>query len=356
MSDRLEPGAVIGILGGGQLGRMLSMAAARLGLRCHVYEPAADCPASYVAWRTTCAPYDDADALRAFAREVDVVTYEFENVPAEALDLIEAEVPIRPGRRALAVSQDRLTEKEFLSGLGLATAPFAPVETADDLASALDRIGAPAILKTRRLGYDGKGQARIMAPEDAPAARAAMAGAPAILEGFVTFSREVSVIAARGLDGSVACFDPGENVHEGGILRTTTIPARLTPAQRSDAVLIAARMLNALDYVGVMGVELFVTAVGLVVNEFAPRVHNSGHWTQNGCVIDQFEQHVRAVAGWPLGDGTRHSNVVMENLIGDDVLRIPEIAATGAAIHLYGKAEARTGRKMGHVNRITGPA
>jgi 5-(carboxyamino)imidazole ribonucleotide synthase len=356
MSDRLAPGAVIGILGGGQLGRMLSMAAARLGFRCHIYEPGAGCPASHVAWRTTTAPYEDAGALRAFARSVDVVTYEFENVPAEALDLIEAEAPIRPGRRALAISQDRLPEKEFLTGLGLSTAPFAAVETEADLADALDRIGAPAILKTRRLGYDGKGQARIMAPQDAPAAFAAMAGAPSVLEGFVTFSREVSVIAARGLDGSVACFDPGENVHEGGILRTTTIPARLTPSQRSDAVLIAARMLNALDYVGVMGVELFVTAHGLVVNEFAPRVHNSGHWTQNGCVTCQFEQHIRAVAGWPLGDGKRHSNVVMENLIGDDVLRIPEIAATGAAIHLYGKAEARAGRKMGHVNRITGPA
>jgi 5-(carboxyamino)imidazole ribonucleotide synthase len=356
MSDRLAPGAVIGILGGGQLGRMLSMAAARLGFRCHIYEPGAECPASHVAWRTTTAPYEDAGALRAFARSVDVVTYEFENVPAEALDLIEAEAPIRPGRRALAISQDRLPEKEFLTGLGLSTAPFAAVETEADLADALDRIGVPAILKTRRLGYDGKGQARIMAPQDAPAAFAAMAGAPSVLEGFVTFSREVSVIAARGLDGSVACFDPGENVHEGGILRTTTIPARLTPSQRSDAVLIAARMLNALDYVGVMGVELFVTAGGLVVNEFAPRVHNSGHWTQNGCVTCQFEQHIRAVAGWPLGDGKRHSNVVMENLIGDDVLRIPEIAATDAAIHLYGKAEARAGRKMGHVNRITGPA
>jgi 5-(carboxyamino)imidazole ribonucleotide synthase len=356
MSDALAPGAVIGILGGGQLGRMLSMAAARLGFRCHVYEPGADCPAAQVAWRTTTAPYDDAAALRAFARSVDVVTYEFENVPAEALDLIEAEVPIRPGRRALAISQDRLPEKEFLAGLGLATAPFAAVETESDLAGALDRIGAPAILKTRKLGYDGKGQARIMAPEDAPAALAAMAGAPSILEGFVTFTRELSVIAARGLDGSVACFDPGENVHEDGILRTTTVPARLAPAQRSDAVLIAARMLNALDYVGVMGVELFVTAGGLVVNEFAPRVHNSGHWTQNGCVTCQFEQHIRAVAGWPLGDGKRHSNVVMENLIGDDVLRLPEIAATAAAIHLYGKAEARAGRKMGHVNRITGPA
>jgi 5-(carboxyamino)imidazole ribonucleotide synthase len=356
MSDRLAPGAVIGILGGGQLGRMLAVAAARLGFRCHIFEPGADCPASHVAWRTTTAPYEDVATLRAFARSVDVVTYEFENVPAEALDLIEAEVPIRPGRRALAISQDRLPEKEFVTGLGLVTAPFAPVETEADLAAALARIGAPAILKTRRLGYDGKGQARMMTPDEAPTAFAAMAGAPSILEGFVTFSHEVSVIAARGLDGSVACFDPGENVHEGGILRTTTIPARLAPSQRSDAVLIAARMLNALDYVGVMGVELFVTAEGLVVNEFAPRVHNSGHWTQNGCVIDQFEQHIRAIAGWPLGDGCRHANVVMENLIGDDVLRIPALAATGAAIHLYGKAEARAGRKMGHVNRITGPA
>jgi 5-(carboxyamino)imidazole ribonucleotide synthase len=356
MSERLAPGAVIGILGGGQLGRMLSMAAARLGFRTHIYEPGAECPATHVAFTTTCAPYEDGEALRAFARSVDVVTYEFENVPAEALDLIEAEVPIRPGRRALSVSQDRLTEKEFLSGLGLATAPFGAVATEAELSAALDRIGTPAILKTRRLGYDGKGQARIMAPADAGDAFAALAGAPSILEGFVAFSREVSVIAARGLDGSVACFDPGENVHEGGILRTTTIPARLSAAQRSDAVLIAARMLNALDYVGVMGVELFVTDGGLIVNEFAPRVHNSGHWTQTGCVIDQFEQHIRAVTGWPLGDGKRHSNVVMENLIGDDIARVPEIAATEAAIHLYGKAEARPGRKMGHVNRITGPA
>jgi 5-(carboxyamino)imidazole ribonucleotide synthase len=356
MSDRLAPGAVIGILGGGQLGRMLALAAARLGLRCHIFEPGADCPAAQVAARTTCAPYEDATALRAFARAVDVVTYEFENVPAEALDLIEAEVPIRPGRRALATSQDRLAEKEFIASLGLAIAPLAGVETDDDLHAALARIGTPAILKTRRFGYDGKGQARIISPDDAASARAALGGAPAVLEGFVIFSREVSVIAARGLDGSVASFDPGENVHEDGILRTTTVPARLPPAQRSDAVLIAARMLNALDYVGVMGVELFVTPQGLVVNEFAPRVHNSGHWTQTGCVIDQFEQHIRAVAGWPLGDGKRHSNVEMENLIGDDILRVPEIAATGAAIHLYGKAEARAGRKMGHVNRITGPA
>jgi 5-(carboxyamino)imidazole ribonucleotide synthase len=356
MSDRLAAGAIIGILGGGQLGRMLSVAAARLGFRCHIYEPGADCPAAHVAWRTTTAAYEDAAALRAFARAVDVVTYEFENVPAEALDLIEAEAPVRPGRRALSVSQDRLTEKEFLSDLGLATAPFAAVSTAAELALALDRIGTPAILKTRRLGYDGKGQVRITTPGEAAAALATLGGRPAILEGVVDFSSEVSVIAARGLDGSVACYDPGENVHEGGILRKTTVPAQLTASQRSDAVLIAARMVTALDYVGVMGVELFVTAGGFVVNEFAPRVHNSGHWTQTGCVIDQFEQHVRAIAGWPLGNGARHSNVVMENLIGADIARVAEIATTGAALHLYGKAEARPGRKMGHVNRITGPA
>ncbi len=352
----LAPGAVIGILGGGQLGRMLSVAAARLGFRCHIYEPGAEPPAGQVAWRVTTASYEDSAALTAFAQSVDVVTYEFENVPAEALDLIEALVPIRPGRRALAVSQDRLTEKTFLSDIGLMTAPFAPVDTQGDLDAALGTIGTPAILKTRRLGYDGKGQARIGAPGDAAAALAALAGAPAILEGFVDFSREVSVIAARGLDGSVACFDPGENVHEAGILRTTTVPARLTPGQRSDAVLIAARVLNALDYVGVLGVELFVTDAGLVVNEFAPRVHNSGHWTQNGCLIDQFEQHIRAVAGWPLGDGSRHSDVVMENLIGDDVLKVPTLAAEGVALHLYGKPATRAGRKMGHVNRITGRA
>ncbi len=352
----LAPGAVIGILGGGQLGRMLSVAAARLGFRCHIYEPGANPPAGQVAWAVTTAPYEDTDALDAFARSVDVVTYEFENVPTSALDRIEAQVPIRPGRKALAVSQDRLTEKEFLTGIGLTTAPYATVGTQDDLSAALARIGTPSILKTRRFGYDGKGQVRLTMPGEAGQALSAIKGAPAVLEGFVDFSREISVIAARGLDGSVACFDPGENVHKDGILRTTTIPARISPGERSDAVLIAARILNALDYVGVMGVELFVTPGGLVVNEFAPRVHNSGHWTQTGCVIDQFEQHIRAIAGWPLGDGKRHSNVVMENLIGDDVRKIPEIAATGAAIHLYGKDEAREGRKMGHVNRITGPA
>ncbi len=352
MSD-LRPGATIGILGGGQLGRMLSVAAARLGYRSHVFEPAANPPAADVAHALTTAAYDDLDALRAFAASVDVITYEFENIPTAALDVLEAIRPIRPNRRALAISQDRILEKDFLTGLSLTCAPYAPVQSLADLEAALTRIGAPAILKTTRLGYDGKGQARIMAPAEAAAAHAAMGGAAAVLEGFIDFTHEVSVIAARGLDGSVACYDPGENVHRSGILHTTTLPARLSPSQRSDAVLLAARILTALDYVGVMGVELFVAPQGLIVNEIAPRVHNSGHWTQNGCAVDQFEQHIRAVAGLPLGDGSRHSDVVMENLIGDDVDRLPALLKErDTAIHLYGKAEARPGRKMGHVNRI----
>ncbi|MCE8516037.1 5-(carboxyamino)imidazole ribonucleotide synthase [Ruegeria pomeroyi] len=353
MSEALKPGARIGILGGGQLGRMLSVAAARLGFVTHIYEPGANPPAGQVADRVTTAGYDDAAALAAFAASVDVITYEFENIPTEALDILEAHRPIRPGREALRVSQDRLTEKSFLRDLGLMTAPFADVTDLASLEAAIGEIGTPAILKTRRFGYDGKGQARLKSPGDAAAALADMAGAPAILEGFVQFTHEVSVIAARGLDGQVACFDPGENVHRDGILHTTTVPARLSAAQRTDAVLLAARILNALDYVGVMGVELFVTPAGLIVNEIAPRVHNSGHWTQNGCAVDQFEQHIRAVAGWPLGDGQRHADVVMENLIGADMDRVPELATErDLALHLYGKAEAKPGRKMGHVNRI----
>ena len=342
----------IGILGGGQLGRMLSVAASRLGLKTHIFEPGANPPAAHVADAVTTASYDDRAALTAFAQSVDVITYEFENIPTSALDLLETLRPIHPGRQALATSQDRLVEKNFLQSLGLQTAPFATVDNTADLDAAIAQIGTPAIMKTRTMGYDGKGQARIMSQGDAAQALADMAGAPAILEGFVNFSHEVSIIGARSADGAVACFDPGENVHVDGILRTTTVPAKLTPSQRTDAVLIAARILNKLDYVGVMGVELFVTPQGLIVNEIAPRVHNSGHWTQNGCTIDQFEQHIRAVAGWPLGDGSRHSDVVMENLIGDDMDRLPELAKTTAALHLYGKADVKTGRKMGHVNHI----
>lgn len=353
----LPPGSTIGILGGGQLGRMLAVAAARLGFRTHVFEPSPDCPAAQLANATTTAPYDDAAALQAFAAAVDVITFEFENIPTAALDLLEPLCPIRPNRHALATSQDRVAEKRFLQGLGLNTAAFAVVDSRSDLEQALAGIGTPSILKTRRFGYDGKGQQRLTSAADAAAAHAALNGAPAVLEAFVAFSHEVSVIAARSLSGQVACYDPGENVHRHGILHTTTLPASLSRAQTTDAVILAGRILNALDYVGVIGVELFVTPDGLVVNEIAPRVHNSGHWTQNGCVVDQFEQHIRAITGWPLGDGSRHSNVEMLNLIGDDIAEVPRFAATpGAALHLYGKAVARPGRKMGHVNRITGPA
>ena len=353
MTKPLPVGSTIGILGGGQLGRMLAVAASRLGYKTHIFEPGAEPPAAQVAHALTTASYEDADALTAFASAVDVITYEFENIPTAALDTLEALRPIRPGREALRISQDRLTEKDFLTDLGLNTAPYADIPDAAALTTALSRISAPAILKTRRFGYDGKGQARLKSPDDAADALAAMAGSPAVLEGFVTFTHEVSVIAARGLDGAVACFDPGENVHKDGILHTTHVPANLTISQRTDAVLIAAKILNALDYVGILGVELFVTPQGLIVNEIAPRVHNSGHWTQNGCTVDQFEQHIRAITGLPLGDGARYADVEMLNLIGDDVADISSLSdAPNTAIHLYGKADAKPGRKMGHVNKI----
>ncbi len=347
----LPPGATIGILGGGQLGRMLAVAAARLGMKTVIFDPDPAAPASDVSARHICAPYEDAAAIAEFAAAVDVVTYEFENIPTAALDMFEASVPIAPGRRALAVSQDRLSEKAFLSGLGLNVAPYADIASAGDLDAAMERIGPRAILKTRRFGYDGKGQVRLDENADLATAWDQMAGAPAVLEGFVDFDLEVSVIGARGRDGAVACFDPGENVHRDGILHTTTVPARIPADVATDAVLIAGRILNALDYVGVLGVEMFVKGRNLTINEIAPRVHNSGHWTQNGCAIDQFEQHIRAVAGWPLGDGVRHSDVVMTNLIGDDAGQWPTI--TGDALHLYGKAVSRPGRKMGHINRVT---
>ena len=350
MSNPLPQGACIGVLGGGQLGRMLAVAASRLGLKAHIFEPGANPPAGHVADQVTTASYEDDAALRRFAQSVDVITYEFENIPTSALDILEQIRPIHPGRRALAISQDRLSEKEFLTGLGLKVAPYANVTTAAEAEAAAQSIGTPSILKTRRMGYDGKGQIRLKDASDMAEAWQAMQGAPSVLEGFINFSHEVSVIAARASDGQVACYDPGENVHREGILHSTTVPATLTAAQRMDAVLLAGQILNALDYVGVMGVELFVTTDGLIVNEIAPRVHNSGHWTQNGCDICQFEQHIRAVAGWPLGDGTRHSDIRMENLIGADMDRVPELRETNAALHLYGKSEVKPGRKMGHVN------
>jgi 5-(carboxyamino)imidazole ribonucleotide synthase len=307
-----------------------------------------------VAAAVTTAAYDDAAALARFAGSVDVVTFEFENVPALAAATLLANAPVRPPPHALEISQDRVAEKAFIEGLGIAVAPWRAVGNLKELKAALAEIGAPAILKTRRLGYDGKGQVRIADACRADASWDEIAGSSAILEGLVAFQREISVIGARGLAGEVVCYDPGENVHRDGMLHTTTVPARITSAARVDAVLIAGKILNALDYVGVMGIELFQTPDGaLLVNEIAPRVHNSGHWTIEACVVVQFQQHIRAVAGWPLGDGSRHSDAVMTNLVGAEAEEWRRLAASGAGIHLYGKAEVRPGRKMGHVTRIS---
>lgn len=353
MTTPLAPGATIGILGGGQLGRMLSVAASRLGLKTHIYEPSATPPAADVAHQVTTAAYEDVDALTRFAQSVNVITYEFENIPTSALDVLERHRPLFPNREALRISQDRLTEKDWLNALGLATAPYADVTSLADLKRAVAQIGTPSILKTRRFGYDGKGQARLSSDTECEQAYEALNAQPAVLEGFVDFSIEISVIAARSQDGQVAAFDPGENVHKDGILRTTTVPATLPARLQTDAVLMAGRILNELDYVGVLGVEFFVTPQKLIINEIAPRVHNSGHWTQNGCLTCQFEQHIRAVAGWPLGDGKRHSDIRMENLIGNDTARVPSLSADAkCALHLYGKAETKPGRKMGHVNHL----
>ena len=353
MTEALQTGATIGILGGGQLGRMLAVAAARLGFRTHIFEPGATPPAGDVAHALTTAGYDDVDALTAFAKSVDIVTFEFENIPTDALDVIENITPIRPNREALRTSQDRLVEKQFLEGLGLTVAPFADIANAADLDAAMTTIGAPSILKTRRFGYDGKGQFKIKNETDLKNSWAELKNSPCVLEGLVNFTKEISVIGARNQDGEVVCFDPGENLHRDGILHTTTLPANISASQNIDAVLLTGKILNALNYVGVMGVELFVTKDGLLINEIAPRVHNSGHWTQNGCVIDQFEQHIRAISGWPLGDGKRHSNVLMTNLIGSEVLDVETLSRdTDVGIHLYGKADAKDGRKMGHINKI----
>lgn len=355
----LPPGSLIGILGGGQLGRMIALAAAEMGLKTHVLAPDADSPAFEVACRHTRAQYDDVSALTAFARDVDVVTYEFENVPAQSAELIEALVPLRPGARALAVTQDRLREKDFVASLGIGTAPYRKVDSLDELQAALAALGRPAVLKTRRFGYDGKGQAIIGLQDDAVDTLASFNGAPAILEGFVPFSREVSVVAARGSDGAFVAYDLCENTHRDHILDITRVPATLSRTAAQQAVTAARLIADSLDYVGVLAVELFVIDDGaggetVVVNEIAPRVHNSGHWTIEGAQISQFAQHVRAICGWPLGQtGLTGAAASVTNLIGHDIENWRAIAAEpGAHLHLYGKGEPRPGRKMGHVTRV----
>ncbi|WP_262028660.1 5-(carboxyamino)imidazole ribonucleotide synthase [Microvirga sp. Mcv34] len=354
----IRPGCILGILGGGQLGRMIAMAAAQLGLRTHIYAPEENSPAFEVATEYTIAPYEDEANLVRFAKAVDVVTYEFENVPSETAAILSAHAPLAPNAQALAVSQDRFLEKSFIAGLGIAVAPFAPVSNEAELAEAVERIGRPAVLKTRRFGYDGKGQVKITPETDPVAAWEEIGRAASILEGFVPFEREVSVVAARTAAGAFAAYDLCANEHRNHILDTTQVPAGVSPETEEQAFRIARSIAEALDYVGVLAVELFlVTGNGsehLVVNEIAPRVHNSGHWTLGGATTSQFEQHVRAVCGWPLGGTARLGRVEMKNLIGHDADAWEEILAEpGAQLHLYGKTEARAGRKMGHVTRVS---
>jgi 5-(carboxyamino)imidazole ribonucleotide synthase len=353
----LKPGATIGILGGGQLGRMLAIAAARLGFHCHIYCPEPGSPAFEVARDHSVFSYEDEAALAEFAGKVDVVTLEFENVPVGTLRFLSRYLPVAPSAEALEIAQDRLAEKTFATKLGLGTAPFADVPDAVALEAGLARIGTPAILKTRRFGYDGKGQVRIMAPADAPQALADLRGAPAILEGFMRFSREVSVVAARKADGSFAPFDVTENEHRNHILDRSIAPARVSPETGAKAIAAARAIGEGLGYVGTFAVEFFVLGEDVIVNEIAPRVHNSGHWTLDGAVTCQFEQHIRAIVGWPLGDPRRIARVEMLNLVGENTARWEALAAEPATkIHFYGKAEMRPGRKMGHATRLTFPA
>lgn len=352
----LPPGSTIGILGGGQLGRMLALAAARLGLKCHIYSDVPG-PACDVAAASTIGPFEDVAKVRAFAQTVDVITYEFENVPLEAAAAAESVVAVRPGPKALAVAQDRLAEKTFIRDLGIPVAPFAAIDGAASFEAAVASIGDAGILKTRRLGYDGKGQVRIASSSELAGAFEALKGVPSILEGLVPFAFEVSVLVVRGVSGEIRFYDVPVNTHKDGILDTSTVPSPISAAHAARAKELAAGIAEALGYVGVLGVEMFYlgpnAAEPLVVNEIAPRVHNSGHWTQDACLVSQFENHMRAVAGWPLGATDRHSDVTMTNLIGADVDHWAALAAeSGAALHLYGKPDARPGRKMGHVNRI----
>ncbi len=354
MIETLPPGSTIGILGSGQLGRMIAIAAAQLGYRAHVYAPETG-PANDVAPAFTQGAYDDDAALAAFAAQVDVVTYEFENVEAAPIERLGDLVPVRPSPKSLKVAQDRVSEKRFVEALGGRPARWAEVPDRAALDAAIAAIGCPAILKTTRFGYDGKGQARLASPADADAAWDAIGGGPAILEGFVAFEHEFSIVIARGLDGRTVSYPPPRNVHKDGILHTSTLPAPAEiAAQWTEAATLAGRVAEALGHVGVLTLEFFAGSDGPVFNEMAPRVHNSGHWTIEGAETSQFENHARAILGLPLGPtGLTGTAVEMTNLIGDDAARWAELAAEpGLHLHLYGKHEARPGRKMGHVTRV----
>lgn len=351
----LAPNSTIGIVGGGQLGRMSAMAAARLGYRCHILTPEADSSAGLVSAGITLGSYEDPEALRAFAAQVDVITFEFENVSAEGLDLLASLKPVRPSPTILRISQDRILEKSFLNGAGVPTAPWRSVSSFDALEAAVAELGLPCILKTTRGGYDGKGQAMLRSLADLPAAYEELAPKPLVLEGFVDFSCEISVVVARGLGGEISAFDVVENQHRDHILDVTLAPARIESELALTAQALAMTVAEKLDLVGLLAVEMFVTADGrVVVNEIAPRPHNSGHWTIDACPVSQFEMHMRAVAGLKLPAAVRHSDAVMKNLVGAEETGLwSEVVATPGLIgHLYGKAEARPGRKMGHVTRL----
>jgi 5-(carboxyamino)imidazole ribonucleotide synthase len=351
----LPPGSTIGILGGGQLGRMLAQAAARLGFDVAILERENDAPAGRVAAHTIVGAYDDEVALRALAERAGVVTYEFENVPAASVEvLVGLGIEVAPGPQALAVAQDRVNEKNFLNGKGVATVAFEAADSAQAAVEAVAKLGAPCLMKTRRDGYDGKGQRWVEHAADAAAAFEALGGKPVILEAPADFVRELSIIAARGRDGAIAVYPLAENHHEKGVLRRSVAPAKASETTAFQAERIAAKVLSGLDYVGVIGIELFELSDGtLLVNEIAPRVHNTGHWTMDGCEVDQFEQHIRAVAGWPLGPTRAVARVEMLNLLGDETGAWAKFAAEPETrIHLYGKREAKPGRKMGHINRV----
>jgi len=356
----LRPGDTIGILGGGQLGRMLALAAARLGLRCQVFSPDPDSPAFDVVQNATCAEYADVEALELFANDVDVITYEFENVPAAAAMILAARRPVLPGQKILETTQDRLAEKDFVKRLGIGTADYADVASTGSLRAALLDIGLPAVLKTRRFGYDGKGQAMLRDGEDLDRVWQDLGTRSAILEAFVAFECEISVIAARGADGQVECFDVTQNEHRDHILKISRAPAAIPEETAAQARAIAEQIATALDYIGVLAVEMFVLpgpgGRKVLVNEIAPRVHNSGHWTLDGASISQFEQHIRAIAGWPLGKPVRHGPVTMTNLIGDEINDYRRwLTVPGATVHIYGKGAPKPGRKMGHVTQVERP-
>lgn len=355
MTTPLAPGATIGILGGGQLGRLLTMAAADLGYRSAIFCPDPLSPAFHVCDRHWQAPYDSRAALAEFADAVDIVTFEFENVPALSLDFLEARVPIRPSQKALATTQDRLVEKDFITSLGIPVAPYRDVGDPETLRNAGIDLGFPIIAKTRRLGYDGKGQVRLEHPSDADNAWEKLASGLIIAEHMVTFDREISVILARGMDGTTVPWSVTENVHKDGILSTSHVPALISDLVNDRALNYARDIANALDFVGVMAVEMFVIdkTGDVIVNEIAPRVHNSGHWTLDGALTSQFEQHIRAICGLPLSDTRTLGRVHMENLIGQDIARWPEfLADPQARLHHYGKSTIKPKRKMGHVTWI----